>query len=206
MAQAVPSLYEMVVGSWSSILRTAIVGVLAYVGLVAVLRASGKRTLSKLNAFDLVVTVALGSCLATILLSNSASLLQGLTAFGVLVSLQYLVAWASTRSRRIASFVKSSPALVYYGGAFMDEALERERLTREEIYAAVRDSGIARLEQVAAVVLESDGSLSVIAGHTRKLDTLGDVCFPNASGECDSQQVPVRDETAPARAGVRDKA
>ena len=63
--------------SWTGLGRVLVVGTLAYVALVAVLRISGKRTLTKLNAFDLVVTVALGSTLATILLSNSVALADG---------------------------------------------------------------------------------------------------------------------------------
>ncbi len=73
--------------NWSGLLRTVVVGVLAYVALVALLRVSGKRTLSKMNAFDFVVTVALGSTLATILLSKNVALAEGVVAFAVLISL-----------------------------------------------------------------------------------------------------------------------
>lgn len=57
--------------SWATLFRTFLVGVMAYVILAAFLRVSGKRTLSKMNAFDLIVTVALGSTLATVLLSKA---------------------------------------------------------------------------------------------------------------------------------------
>ena len=78
--------------SWSALGRVAVVGVLAYLGLVALLRGSGKRTLAKLNAFDLVVTVALGSTLATILLSRDVALAERLLAFTLLITLQYIIA------------------------------------------------------------------------------------------------------------------
>ena len=68
----------MILTSWQDILRLTLTGVLAYGGLIAILRLSGKRTLSKLSAFDFVVTVALGSSLATILLSRSTPLLEGI--------------------------------------------------------------------------------------------------------------------------------
>ena len=77
--------------SWSDILRVLLVGAAAYLTLVAVLRVSGKRTLAKLNAFDLVVTVALGSTLATILLTSSVSWSEGTVALVTLVGLQFLV-------------------------------------------------------------------------------------------------------------------
>jgi uncharacterized membrane protein YcaP (DUF421 family) len=57
--------------SWTSILRTLLIGVTAYTGLILLLRLSGKRTLTKMNGFELVVAVALGSTLATVLLNKS---------------------------------------------------------------------------------------------------------------------------------------
>ena len=74
-----------------ALLRTLVVGTLAYVALVALLRLSGKRTLSKWNAFDMVVTVAFGSTLATALLSRDTTLAQGVLAFALLVALQWRV-------------------------------------------------------------------------------------------------------------------
>lgn len=76
--------------SWESILRTLIISVLAYGSLVVILRISGKRTLSKMNAYDLIVTVALGSTLATVLLNKDVALADGVLTFILLISLQYL--------------------------------------------------------------------------------------------------------------------
>ena len=126
------------------------------------LRVSGKRTLAKLNAFDLVVTVALGSTLATVLLSESVALVEGLTAFALLAGLQYAVAWLSVRSPRFGALVKSEPSLLLHRGRFLDGARRRQRVTREEVVSALRSSGLASPEDAAAVVLETDGSLSVV--------------------------------------------
>ncbi len=124
--------------------------------------ASGIRTLAKLNAFDLVVTVALGSTLATVLLSESVALAEGLLAFALLVALQYAVAWMSVRSPRFGALVKSEPSLLLHRGRFLDGAMRRQRVTREEVVSALRSSGLSRPEDAAAVVLETDGSLSVV--------------------------------------------
>ena len=83
---------------WDSLLRTLVVGVLAYAALVVILRASGNRTLSKMNAFDFVVTIALGSTLATVLLSKSVALAEGVFALALLVALQFAVTWSSVRA------------------------------------------------------------------------------------------------------------
>lgn len=151
---------------WSGVWRTVVVGVLAYIALVVLLRVSGKRTLSKMNAFDLVVTVALGSTLATILLSQDVALAEGTTAFAILLLLQWIVAWTSARSRAVRGLVKSEPTLLVHKGELLDEALKRKRVAPDEVMQAIRSQGYADLGKVAAVVLETDGSFSVITGET----------------------------------------
>lgn len=148
---------------WAGIGRTLIVGLLAYAALVIILRLSGKRTLSKMNAFDLVVTVALGSTLATVLLSEDVALAEGVTAFLTLAGAQYLITWLSVRSARFRALIKSEPALLFHRGRFIESALHRERVTRAEVSAAIRAQGILRLDSVAAVVLETDGSFTTLA-------------------------------------------
>jgi uncharacterized membrane protein YcaP (DUF421 family) len=149
--------------SWSALVRILIVGSLTYVGLVTFLRLSGKRTLSKMNAFDLVVTVALGSTLATVLLDRNVSLSEGLFAFFLLCTLQYVVALLAVHSKLFRSVIKSEPALLLHRGEYLRSAMRQERVTEDEIRAAVRSAGHADPAAVGAVVLETDGSFSVIA-------------------------------------------
>ncbi|WP_069387164.1 DUF421 domain-containing protein [Cellulosimicrobium cellulans] len=148
--------------AWSQVMRVVVVGAAAYVWLVLVLRVSGKRTLAKLNAFDLVVTVALGSVLATILLTADVSWVEGATALATLVLLQALVSWTSTRFARGRSVVTASPSVLLCDGRLLEDALRRNRVTASEVRQAVRSNGVGGLDQVAAVVLESDGTLSVV--------------------------------------------
>lgn len=148
--------------SWERLWQTALTGVLAYVVLVAFLRISGKRTLSKMNAFDLVVTVALGSTLAAILTSPDTLLAEGIVALAVLIALQFAVAWSSLRFPWFENIVKSTPTLLVYRGHIKQAAMRSQRVTRDEILAALRSSGLSDLEQAGAVVLETDGSISVI--------------------------------------------
>lgn len=152
----------MFFNSMADLVRVVIVGTLAYVSLIVLLRISGKHTLSKMNAFDLVVTVALGSTLATVLLSKDVALMEGIVGFLVLIALQYGVAWTSVRAAWARKLVKSEPSLLFYRGVFLDTAMRHERVARDEVRAAVRSQGIAEMQQVGAVVLETDGSFSVI--------------------------------------------
>ena len=148
--------------SWAGLGRVLVVGTLAYIILVLFLRISGKRTLTKLNAFDLVVTVALGSTLATVLLSKSVALAEGVLALALLIFLQFAITWLSVRSPHFQSVIKAEPTLVLHRGRFLDGAMRTQRITREEVLAALRADGIANVGEVAAVVLETDGSISII--------------------------------------------
>lgn len=151
---------------WSGMKHTLLVGTLAYVALVLMLRISGKRTLSKMNAFDLIVTVALGSTLATVLLDDDISLGHGATAFALLIGLQYLVTWSSVRARWVKRFVSSDAELVAYHGQLLRDAMRRTRVTEDEVHAALRNAGHAGFDDVEAVVLETDGAFSVVEkGH-----------------------------------------
>lgn len=152
----------MFFNDWSSLVRVVVVGTLAYGGLVLLLRISGKRTLSKMNAFDLIVTVALGSTLATVLLSKDVVLADGITAFALLIALQYLITWSSVRWPYVEKLVKAEPSLLFFQGQFLEKTLRQQRVTRAEIHAAVRAQGMPRLEDVAAVVQETDGSMTVL--------------------------------------------
>lgn len=153
------------------LVRTLIVGTLGYLGLVVLLRVSGKRTLSKWNAFDFVVTIAFGSILATLLLSRDTTLAAGLFALALLIVLQALITFLSSRSRRFSRVIKASPTLLLYRGRPLEKALRRERVTEAEVHAAVRSNGHVAIEEIEAVVLETDGSFSVMASVDGVSDT-----------------------------------
>ncbi len=148
--------------SWSDLGRVVAVGATAYVALVVVLRLAGKRTLAKLNAFDLVVTVALGSTLATILLSTDVSWAEGVTAFALLAALQLAVSWTTSRAPGGRAAVTAHPTVIVRDGVLDERAMRAQRLTVGEVRQALRSSGVGGLDLVSRVVLESDGTLSVI--------------------------------------------
>ncbi|MBI4499257.1 MAG: DUF421 domain-containing protein [Chloroflexi bacterium] len=148
--------------TWMGLVRVVVVGFLAYVALILLLRVSGKRTLSKMNAFDLVVTVALGSTLATILLSETVALAEGVMAFAVLIGLQFAITWLSVRWPWLSHLVKAEPTLLVYHGRFLPGALQQQRVTEAEVYTAIRAQGAASVAAVEAVVLETDGSFTVL--------------------------------------------
>lgn len=150
-------------GGWAVLVRIVVVGVGTYIALVAMLRASGSRTLADANAFDFVVTVAIGSVFGGTLTARGISLSEAGVAFAVLVGMQYLVAKLQVAWPATSRAVTNPPALLYFRGAFLDDAMDSQRVTEGEVRAAARKHGHASLSEVEAVVLESSGAFSVLA-------------------------------------------
>ncbi len=146
----------------SDIFQTLVLGVCAYAAMVILLRVSGKRTLSKMNTFDFVVTIALGSLLASTILSETVSLSEGVTAFAVLIASQFVVTWISVRSEWFMGLVKAEPTLLYHDGTYLEAAMRRQRVTQEEIFCAARSRGFDGLDEKHLVILETDGTLNVV--------------------------------------------
>ncbi len=174
-----PLLFDSVAG----LVRVVVMAALSYAALVALLRISGKRTLTKMNAFDLVVTVALGSTLATVILSPDVALAEGTLALAMLVGMQFAITWLSVRSATVKRLIKSEPSLVFHDGAMLPRALRRQRVTEEEVRAAIRAEGVRRLQDVEAVILETDGSFTVLSrGAQTATSASQDVALLSAAG------------------------
>ena len=155
-----------VIGEGDGFWRSIASGLLAYFALLLLLRISGKRTVAKWNAFDLIVTVALGSTLGSTIVSGTVPLLQGLAAFLVLIGLQFIITSTAIRSRLARRVIKSNPALLVHNGRMNHDVMKRERVTEEEVLAAARQEGFGDLREVKAIVLETDGTFSVLGSIT----------------------------------------
>ncbi|GGB75826.1 DUF421 domain-containing protein [Flavobacterium suaedae] len=162
--------------NWESIARTLIITVMAYITLIVMLRVSGKRTLSKMNAFDFIITIALGSAFATVTLNKSVALIDGILVFFLLVFLQYSITWLSVRNKSVKKLITSRPTLLLYKGELLNEVLKKERVTIEEIYVAARQHGISSLDTIDVIILETAGEITVIpkieSNHTDALENV----------------------------------
>lgn len=156
---------DAIFSGWGGVARILFIAPAAYLALVVILRVSGKRTLSKLNAFDFIITIAIGSTLASIITTRSLALAEGVTALAVLVALQFAVTAASVRWPWINEMVKAEPTLLLRDGEPLVAAMRRQRVTRDELEAAVRQAGGHSLQGAQAVFLETDGSLTAILGE-----------------------------------------
>jgi uncharacterized membrane protein YcaP (DUF421 family) len=147
---------------WPSLARVVLVGVPLYFLLLAMLQWFGKHALAKSNAYGLVVTVSLGSAVASAVLTKEVSLADAVVAIALLLALQYALELAGSRWGWSSRFLNQTPALLLKDGQLLREALRRERVSEGEVLAAIRKHGVGCVEQVGAVVLEEDGTFSVI--------------------------------------------
>ncbi|MAM35263.1 MAG: hypothetical protein CMH28_09330 [Micavibrio sp.] len=145
-------------------------GTICFIGLVFFLRLSGKRTLSKMNAFDFVMTVTMGSTLATTIISKDVTIVEGMAALGIIILVQYIIAWLEVRSDVFQEIIKSKPTVLFYEGSYQKDNLCQERITEVEVLASMRNNGMSDPAQVKAVILETDGRLSVIPYTNDKKD------------------------------------
>lgn len=165
---------------WYDIGRTVTLSVIGFTALIVMLRVSGKRTLSKLNAFDFVFVVAVGSVFAATIIEKDVTLLEGILALATLIGIQIILAELAARSTIADRIINGKPTLLFSHGKFIPRALRRERITEGEVRGAIRDKGVTRIEDVDAVVLENDGSLTVAWESKRPGETsLVDATVPD---------------------------
>lgn len=149
-------------GGWLSILRVLVVGTAIYASLIVFLRISGSRSIASMNAFDFVVTVAIGAAFGSALTAPSVPLANALAALALLLGLQYAVAWLQSRWSPFETAVTNVPTLLYARGEFRRDAMRDERVTQHELQAAVRKENVGSMDDVDAIVLEPSGQLSVV--------------------------------------------
>ena len=147
---------------WWPLVRILVVGTLLFLAVVLLLRISGNRTLSSLTTFDFIVAVAVGAVFGRAVTARDLSLSEALLAVTLLLVLQYLLSRLKRGAPGIARLLTASPVVLYERGAWRSEALRRENLSPEDVMAAVRAHGHASLDDVVMIVLEANGSISVV--------------------------------------------
>lgn len=146
---------------WEGIWHVIICAALSYLTLFLFIKISGKRTLAKLNAFDFVVTVTLGSTLSSMILAKVA-LAEGAIALAVIIGMQFLFAWMAKESKTMEKVINAEPTLLYYNGEFVKAGMDKELITKDEVYAEVRKFRIEQMDEVMAVVMELNGDITVV--------------------------------------------
>lgn len=140
-------------------LRAAVV----YVVVLLLLRMRGKRQLNQLEAFDLVLLLIISEAVQQSLLGNDFSLVNGMTVVASLIAVDLLFELGKRRLPWFERVVTGTPTLLMHDGRLLDDRLRQEGIEVDDILEAARTSqGIASLDDISHVVLERNGSLSVI--------------------------------------------
>ncbi|MEM5584989.1 YetF domain-containing protein [Roseibium sp. AS2] len=159
-----------------TIARAAILSTIAVVWVMLVVRVIGLRAFSKMTSFDFVVTVATGSLLAGASQASTwSAFVQSCLAIATLLGVQFVMARCRRASGRFQGLTQNTPVLLMENGAFLPAALQKTRVTRDDVYAKLRESNVLALSDVRAVVLETTGDISVLHGDALQEDLLNGV-------------------------------
>lgn len=163
-------------GDLESLLRIIITAPLIYFLIIINIKLMGKRTTSQLNSFDWLVTVAMGSIVASVVMQKDTPLVNAAVAIITLMGLQYIITKLMFLFPFWKKMVRAQPRILLYKGEFILDNMKKERIVKSEILAAAREKGFADLRDIYAVVMETDASLSVIKKKENSVEsTLKDV-------------------------------
>lgn len=154
---------------WVTALEIVARALAVYFVILAGLRLAGKREMGQMTVFDLVMLLLIANAVQNAMIGPDTSLPGGLLAALTLLAANALVAAARLRWGRINRWVEGTPTLLVLHGEAISAHLRKEGVDSETLLAALREHGVARLEDVEMAVLEIDGSISVVpVGETVK--------------------------------------
>lgn len=141
-----------------------------YAAILALTRLTGLRSFAQMSAFDFAMSVAVGSLLASTIISGSISLFEGAFGLGCLFLLQATIGLARERSSRVSNLVDNQPMLLMDGSEVLHENLAAARITSTDLLSKLRAANVSDFDEVHAVILETTGDVSVIHGKTGEFD------------------------------------
>lgn len=158
--------------SWTAVLMVIISTAGIYLSVIILTRIAGLRSFSKMSSFDFAVTVAIGSVIASTILSKNPPLMQAVAALSTLYFVQILVAWLRGRSAVISRLVNNQPLLLMKQTTIVEENLRKAKVTHADLRAKLREANVTELNQIKAVVMEATGDISVLHSEDedRELD------------------------------------
>ena len=165
-------------------LRGGLLAALALAWVVVLTRINGLQSFSKMTSFDFVTTVAVGSILASAAQSTSwTGFVQALASLAALFLAQGLLSRSRVRWPAMDRVVQNQPRLLVHRGTFLDGTLRDVGVARADVLAKLREANVGQLSEVSAVVLETTGDISVLAGNAPYDAVLDDV---RGAGACRS--------------------
>lgn len=153
---------------WFTISTEQIYGIILttffiYILLMIVVRINGLRSFSKMSGHDFAITVAIGSILASTVISQEPSLLQGILAISALLTYQTL--FSLWRIRRVKQYLENTPVFLMQGSKILEDNMKKNKITESDLMAKLREANVLDINEVQAVVLEQTGDISVLSGN-----------------------------------------
>jgi uncharacterized membrane protein YcaP (DUF421 family) len=135
--------------------------IIVYVLIFALLRFLGKKHVSQMAPFDLVVLLIISESVQNALIGDDKSVTGGLVASATIVGVTALVGYASWRNKTVAHVFEGRPRLLVRNGRVLKSVLAREQITHAELLEALRRQCCASLTKVRYAVLENDGDINI---------------------------------------------
>ena len=135
---------------------------LMYFFVLLLTRIVGRRELSTLEPFDLVLLVVIGDLVQQGVTQSDYSFTGLMIAVGTIAVLQAGVSWLGFRNKKAALVLEGEPIVVVQDGKLLEKNVHRERVTSDEVLEAARNQGIARFEDIQWAILETSGQFSFI--------------------------------------------
>ena len=142
-----------------------------YVFIVVAIRLFGKKELAQLSVVDLVFILLISNAVQNAMVGPDATLLGGLVAASTLFLVNYLLKYLQYKFPKFGKVVEGDAIMLVYEGKFIDAHLKKARITEDEIMEAVREHGVASIEEVNLAIMEVDGSISVLSNKFQKKTT-----------------------------------
>src|SRR5688572_26152247 len=133
-----------------------------YVFLMLALRAMGKRELSKMSAFELVMLLLIPELFSQAAVGEDFSMTNAVIATSTLLTLVLLTSIASHLSARVHNVVSGTPTVLVRSGRYIEDNMNRERIAPDELLAEMHKAGYERIEQIRWAILEDDGKISLV--------------------------------------------
>ncbi len=133
-----------------------------YAFVVFVMRVIGRRELSSMTPFDLILLIIVGDAIQQGLTQDDYSVTGAVLAIATIATLQVFTSYVSVRSRWARRLFEGDPVVLVERGKPVERNIRRERMTLDEVMAEARQSEIASLEDVEWAILEVNGTISFI--------------------------------------------
>lgn len=155
----------------NSILDVVVRSVCVYLFMVIAIRLFGKNQLSQLNAGDVVLLLLISNAVQNAMVGENTSLEGGLVAALVLFIANFIVKRLMFSNKKFESFMEEDPVILIKEGKVDDAALNKVKISRDELEEAVREHGVDGIKNVKLSILEVDGNISVISEDQQNKQT-----------------------------------